>query len=216
MKFTELPISWVDFVTLIVLLIGFARGRKRGLSEELLDTLQWVAIVVVGALCYRQLAALLAQKPLLSPAANNIFSYIAIALVLKIIFTLIKKRIGQKLIDGDVFGRFEFYAGMAAGMLRWSCMYFVLLSLLHAPQYTPEELAHRRKEVEYNYGSDFFPSIDKMQVTVFQNSLTGKNAAKYLGMWMIDPSTSSAAPLRNDNSMARRRERDIDAIMSPK
>lgn len=216
MKFSELPVSWVDFVTLIVLLVGFTRGRRRGLSEELLDTVQWVAIVVVGALCYRQVAALLAQKPLLSPAANSIFSYIAIALVLKIIFTLIKKRFGQKLIESDVFGRFEFYAGMLAGMLRWTCMYFALLNMLHAPHYTPEEIAHRLKQADYNWGSDIFPSVDKMQATVFQGSLTGKTAEKYLRAWMIDPSSISAGPLRNDNSMAKRRERDIDVIMGGK
>src|SRR5258706_9302795 len=74
------PISWVDFVTVIVVGIGFVRGRKRGLSEELLDVLQWIIIVVAGAFFYRTLGDLMNQKPLLSQLSFYLLSYILIAL----------------------------------------------------------------------------------------------------------------------------------------
>ena len=218
MKFTgaSLPISWVDFVTLIVVGIGFVRGRKRGLSEELLDTFQWITIVVAGAFFYRQLGELMNQRPVLSPVTYYLMSYILIALVTSMVFMFFKKRFGQKLVESDIFGRFEFYGGMMAGSVRWLCMYFFLLSMLHAPQYTAEELARRKKEVDYNYGSDFFPIIDKIQAEVFAVSLTGKGAEEYLARFLIDPTSQDAKPLRGENSMAKRRERAVDDAFGTK
>jgi len=214
MNFAGISLSWVDFLTAAVLLVGFVCGRKRGLSEELLETVQWVAILVLGALFYRPLGDLMAQKPVLSRLTYYILAYILIALVIKITFVIIKKYFGQKLIESDMFGRAEFYLGMCAGMLRWSCMYIFALSLLHAPHYTEAELAQRMKEVEYNYGSDFFPSVDKLQTEVYQMSVTGKSLAKYLPQVLISPASSSSGPLRNENSMGKRREREIDSMMS--
>ena len=212
----SMPISWVDFVTLIILGVGFVHGRKRGLSEELLDTVQWVAIIFAGAFLYRMLADLLNTRPVLSLATYCVLSYIIIALVIKILFVLFKRRFGQKLVESDIFGRFEFYGGMAAGAVRWTCMYFFLLSILHAPSYSAEELAQRQKDVEYNFGSDFFPSISKIQDAVFKDSLTGRGAGAYLGYFLLEPSSADVGALRGDNSMAKRRERDVDAIMGGK
>lgn len=218
MKFTgaNIPISWVDFVTIIVVGIGFVRGRKRGLSEELLDTFQWISIVVAGAFFYRQLGDLMNQRPVLSPVTYYLLSYILIAMVVSLVFMFFKKRFGQKLVESDIFGRLEFYGGMLAGSTRWLCMYFFFLSMLHAPQYTPEELAQRKKEVDYNYGSDFFPSIDKIQAEVFAVSFTGKGAEEYLGQFLIDPTSQDAKPLRGENSLAKRRERAVDDAFGTK
>jgi len=215
-SFDSLPISWVDFVTLVVLCVGFVRGRKRGLSEELLDTLQWLSIIVAGAFFYHMLADLMNKNRMLSLASYCVLSYIIIALLLKLLFTFFKQRFGQKLVESDLFGRFEFYAGMAAGALRFACIYFFFISMLHAPSYSPEEIAKHQKDVDYNYGSDFFPSIYKIQGSVFKESLTGKSADKYLARFLLAPSSTDNVALRGDNSMARRRERDIDAVMGGK
>ena len=214
--FDGLPISWVDFLTLIMLGVGFVRGRKRGLSEELLDTIQWLAIIVSGAFFYHTLADLLNMRPLLSRASYCVVSYVIIALVLKLVFTFFKRRFGQKVVESDMFGRVEFYGGMLAGMVRFSCIFFFFISILHAPNYTPEEIAKHKKDVEYNFGSDFFPSIYKIQTAVFKESLTGQGADKYLGRFLIEPASTADLALRGDNSMARRRERDIDAVMGGK
>lgn len=212
MTFTasSIPVSWVDFVTVLVICGGFVRGRKRGLSEELLDTAQWITIVVVAAMFYRQVGALMSQRPLLSQVTYFVLSYLLIAALIAAVFMFFKKRFGQKLVESDIFGRFEFYGGMAAGSVRWLCVYFVLLSVLHAPQYSAEELEARRKSVEYNFGSDFFPSVDKVQAEVFNVSLTGKGARGFLGQFLIDPASSDTAPLRGENSLAKRRERAVD------
>ena len=213
----KLQISWVDFLAVIVLLLGVVRGRKRGLSEELLDTTQWVLIIVKGAFLYKGLGKTLNQKPIFSLLTYYILSYIVIALGVKTLFVLIKRRMGQKLIEGDIFGRFEFYGGMAAGAVRFACVFVFVLSLLHAPYYSKEYLAKRAKEVDYNYGSDFFPHPCKIQPAVFQQSITGKAAEKYLAKLLIEQTAGDSKGLRdNDRSLARRNERTIDAIMGGK
>lgn len=212
MNLPTFTLSWVDLVTAVVVLIGIARGRKRGLSEELLDTVQWVIILVAGAFCYRYLGDLLNQKPVLSRLTYHIFSYILIALVIKGIFTLIKKGIGQKLMEGDVFGRGEYYMGMMAGTLRWLCMFLFLLSILHAPSYSADYREQKAKEDAYNYGDISFPTVMSIQDEVFLNSLTGKYAGKYLGVVLMQPQSGQAKNLRDQNSLAKRREREVDSI----
>jgi uncharacterized membrane protein required for colicin V production len=214
MNFAGIALSWVDFLTAAVLLIGFVRGRKRGLSEELLDTLQWLTILGVAAFFYRPLGDLMAKQPWLSQLTYYIIAYLLIALVIKLFFLMLKRQFGEKLVESDLFGRAEFYLGMGAGMVRWICMYVFVLSLLHAPHYSEAELAQRKRDVEYNYGSDFFPSVDKLQAEVFQVSVTGKNLAKYIPYVLMSGASGEAAALRNEHSMGKRREREIDSMMS--
>lgn len=213
MKPPEFAISWVDLVTALVILIGILRGRKRGLSEELLDTLQWLAIVVGAAYGYRELANVLNQNPIMSLLTYQVLSYILIALVIKGLFTVVKKRIGQKLVEGDMFGRGEFYLGMAAGSLRWICMYFFILSLLHAPAYSAEFRKQKAQQDEYNFGDISFPSIMSLQDEVYTRSYTGKSAEAYLGHMLMHPASAESKQLRGSNSMAKRREREVDAVV---
>jgi uncharacterized membrane protein required for colicin V production len=208
------PISWVDFLTIIVLLVGVVRGRKRGLSEEILDTVQWLLILFACAFLYKGFALVLNYKPIFSQLTYYIISYLLIAAGIKIIFLLIKRRFGQKIVESDVFGRIEFYGGMAAGAVRFACVYLFVLSLLHAPHYSPEYWAQRAKDVDYNYGSDFFPHPCKIQKSVFENSITGIQAKKHLEILLIEQTSgNNAKAIRNESSLAKRNERAIDAIM---
>src|SRR5262245_14280052 len=115
-----IPISWVDLLVIAVLGLGIVRGRKRGLSEEFLDLLKWLLIVIAGGFLYRQLGDAIYNKTLFSLLTFYLIAYIFIGLIIWMVFSFIKQRFGQKLIDGDIFGRFEFYGGMAAGMIRYA------------------------------------------------------------------------------------------------
>ena len=42
----QLPINMFDLVVVLVLAAGIFRGRKNGMSEELLSLLKWVAILI--------------------------------------------------------------------------------------------------------------------------------------------------------------------------
>jgi uncharacterized membrane protein required for colicin V production len=216
MTLPHLVFSWVDFLTVLVLMVGIMRGRKRGLSEELLDTVQWVAIVVAAGLFYRPLAALIGTNPILSPVTYGIVSYILIALVIKLVFTMLKKQFGQKLVDSDVFGRVEFYFGMIAGSVRWTCIYLFFLSILHAPTYSDSYRAQKAKSDEYNFGDISFPSIMSLQDEVYKVSYTGKYSAIYLAPVLMDSTGGDSKQLRGDNSLAKRRERDVDAAFGSK
>ena len=61
MKAENFSVSWFDFVPVILLLVGVLRGRKRGMSEELLDTFKWLLIVVAAGFAYQPLGDMLAQ-----------------------------------------------------------------------------------------------------------------------------------------------------------
>src|ERR1041385_7662862 len=85
MKFDVTNINWVDFLTVIVLLVGIMRGRRRGLSEELLDTMQWLAIIFTCAVFYQPLGAAMAAKPVFSTLTYYLAAYIGIALATKLV-----------------------------------------------------------------------------------------------------------------------------------
>src|SRR5258706_436034 len=57
----DLHINWVDFLVVIVVLTGIVRGRKRGISQELLDVVKWLLVVVVAAYSYEPMGQLLAH-----------------------------------------------------------------------------------------------------------------------------------------------------------
>jgi uncharacterized membrane protein required for colicin V production len=210
MNLPNFTISWVDMITVLVILVGILRGRKRGLSEELLDTVQWVTIIVACAYSYRIIGDFLHQKPLLSQLSYYVLSYILVALVIKGLFALLKRQIGQKLVSGDAFGRGEYYLGMMAGTLRWTCMYLFILSMLHAPVYSSEYRAAKAKRDAYNYGDITFPSIMSLQDEVYTRSFTGKSAKQYIENVLMEPASGDSKQLRGEGSIAKRREREVD------
>ena len=67
-----------------------------------------------------------------SDLAGYLMAYIAAALVIAILFALLKKAVGSKLVSAETFGKSEFYLGMIAGMVRYACMLIAVLALLNA------------------------------------------------------------------------------------
>ena len=153
------------------------------------------------------------QQMAMSLLTYYILSYMLIALGIKIVFVLIKKKFGAKLVESDLFGRLEFYGGMFAGAVRFTCIFFFVLSILHAPYYSPEFLAKRAKEVDYNFGSDFFPHPSKIQTAVFKNSITGSASEKYLAVLLLEQIEGTSQNIRGDNSLGKRKEREMDAML---
>jgi membrane protein required for colicin V production len=213
MNLEGMPLNWVDLLTGIVLFVGILRGRKRGLSEEVLDTVQWIIIVIVAGLFHRELAQLIAPGSLVGQTFVNVCSYLLIVVLIKLVVTFIKRHAGEKIVGSDMFGRFEYYLGMMAGMVRFGCVYLVALSVLHAPYYTEQMLAEDARNQEKNFGDIRFPTLGGIQHTFFRQSATGWLTERHLAMVLIEPSESRAAKLRDDNSMGRRREQTVDAIM---
>ena len=183
---TGLPDNWFDFALVIVIVIGANRGRKHGMSEEMMVMLQWVAIVFAAGFLYRPLGdALSDSSSSFSHLACYIATYISIAIVVRIFFTLIKKGTGGKLVGSSVFGQSEYYLGMVSGIVRFLCIMLAALALLNARLYTAQEVAAYNAFQNDVYGSTYFPGLSSLQSQVFKESLMGPLVKKYLGFMLI-------------------------------
>lgn len=187
----KLPINWFDIVVLLVLATGVSRGRKRGLSEELITMIQWVLLVVLCAFTYKPIGQAIVGFTFMGVSFSLLFSYIIaylfVAAVFSGLYLAIKRSIGGKLLGSDVFGKGEYYFGMPAGMIRFACILLSILALVNARFYTSAELEKTRKYVEYNYGSNFFPTLYEAQQNIFHESFIGPFILKYGGFLLIDP-----------------------------
>jgi uncharacterized membrane protein required for colicin V production len=206
-KFT---LTWFDLMVLGLVAYGIFRGRKRGMSEELLDVFQWLCIVVLGALLYSPLGKSLAHFAGFPLLLSNILAYAFVAIVIKFSFAAVKRSVGEKLVHSDAFGRFEYYLGMLAGSVRCLCILIFALSFLHAKYISDGERAATARMQAENFGSISFPTMGSLQQTVFYESHAGKFIKKHLREQLIQP-TVGGGPA--GESIARRRERDVDDVM---
>jgi|SRR5579872_3569936 len=187
MNLENLPINWFDFVVLIVILLGASRGRKHGMSVEMMISLQWVAIIFAGAFLYRPVGDWLSDISPMSHLFCYITVYVVTAMVVKSSFSLVKKSTGGKLVGSDVFGRAEFYLGMVAGAVRFTCILIAALALLNARLYTSREVAGAKAFQVDMYGSTFFTELSDVQQMVFKTSLLGSAVKNYAGFLLIAP-----------------------------
>jgi len=184
-----LAFNGFDFLLGVILIIGLLRGRKRGMSLELLDVFEWLLIVVVCPLYYQSLGNLFARQTSLPLMYSYMICFGFLAMVIKAIFTTFKVKAGEKVIGSDLFGGWEYYLGMAAGMIRFFCMLLVGLALLHAIPLASEvevkaEIARRKKA---NDGTENFPPFGQVQLGIFKNSFTGPLIKEHLKYQLIVP-----------------------------
>jgi uncharacterized membrane protein required for colicin V production len=187
MSLDQLPFNWFDLLLVVVLLMGLFHGRKRGMSEELLLFLQWVAIVLVSAALYQPLGDRLVASTPLSHLTCYVIAYIVLAILVAVAFLLFKRLFHGKLLGSDAFGRAEYYLGMAAGMTRFGCALLAGLALLNARAYTSEEIRAYQAYQNEVYGSEYFPGLQTLQANVFEKSLTGPLIRAHLGFLLIKP-----------------------------
>ncbi|MDB6021026.1 MAG: Colicin production protein [Pedosphaera sp.] len=194
--------NWFDAATIMILLWGLNKGRKHGMSEELMVTLQWVAIIFAGAFLYRPLGDKLAT----SSPVSHLFCYIAIyvtsAIATKLAFAVFKKAIGGKLVGSDVFGGAEYYLGMVAGAIRYACMLIAALAILNAPYYSAQDIASARAYQDKEFGSNYFPELSGVQQTIFNESLIGNLIKQRAGILLI-------ASTKTETVAIKRRKDDL-------
>ena len=187
MNIDNLPFNWFDISVALLLLIGLQRGRKRGMSEEFLTMLNWVALVLVCSIAYEPIGSWLASITPFSLLFCYIVAYAVSAMVVASVFLLVKRSMSGKLIGSDAFGRGEYYLGMPSGMLRFACILLAGLALLNARLYRAEEIKAMTKFQNDNYGSQFFPTLQTVQEQVFAKSLIGPQIKTYLAFLLIKP-----------------------------
>jgi uncharacterized membrane protein required for colicin V production len=200
--YQQLAFNWFDVVLAVLLAFGFWRGRKRGMTKELLPTLQWLAILLVAGLGHVFLADWFEQQGFIRQMFGNHFNhrtaallsaYLAIALVIVIVFTALRRKYDPKLEGSSVFGGNEYYWGVVAGSVRYVCLVLVAMALLNAPLYTTADI---EKTKAYNnrwyggglkdYNGDFIPTMYEVQDSVFKQSLLGPIIKGNLSLLLIN------------------------------
>jgi uncharacterized membrane protein required for colicin V production len=183
----NLPFNWFDVLLLVVVIVGIQRGRKHGMSEELLAMLKWIAIVVGCAFLYEPVGTMIAESPAFGKLSGYLMAYIAGIMLITAAFAILKKAAGGKLISADSFGKSEFYLGMIGGIVRFCCILLMFVALLNARYYSQDEVRADLKFQNDVYGSNFFPSLHDVQASVFEKSLAGPWIRQQLGMLLIKP-----------------------------
>lgn len=187
MSLDKLPINVFDCVVLAVFVLGLMRGRKHGMSEELVGLITWLAVVVGCAFAYEPAGQWFAKTSPFSLLASFIMVYITVALFILSVFAFCKSRIGGKLVGSDIFGRAEYYLGMGSGVVRVCCMLLAFLALLNARYFTPLEVKAMEAFQNDVYGSNYFPTWHTAQAVVFEKSFTGAWVRDHLGFLLIKP-----------------------------
>lgn len=181
----NLPFGWFDLIILAALGLGLQRGRKHGMSEELMPLLKWIAVIVVGGLGYSVIGDMISDNSVFTKLSAYMMAYTVIALFITVSFIAIKKMANGKLVGSDVFGSGEYYLGMVAGVLRYGCMVIFAMAFLNAPLYTKSQIDADLAYQNDVYGSDYFPKLYTVQSAVFDKSLLGSEVHNQLGFLLI-------------------------------
>jgi uncharacterized membrane protein required for colicin V production len=188
MNLDQMPVNLFDLALIAVLITGVFRGRKHGMSEELLSVLKWVALLTICAVAYEPVGNLFAKSShVFGLLSCYLMAYVTVALVVLGVFALVKRGLGGKLLGSDIFGQAEYPLGMGSGLVRFTCMLLAVLALLNARYFTPTEVKAMQAFQDDVYGSNFFPTLHTLQSTVFERSLTGPFIKEYLGFLLIKP-----------------------------
>ncbi len=211
MKFGSVPINWFDLVLIGTLVAGVIQGRRRGMSAELLDVLQWLMIVVVAALYYQPVGRAIAQFSQLSLVFSYICAYVFLAIVIKSAFAWLRTSVGEKLVGSDVFGNGEYVLGMGAGAVRCLCILLAILAVLNARYVPPDKQAANARMQQDNFGSISFPTLASIQNDVFKGSLSGRFIRSHLGDQLI-AQTAVDASLGQGDTLRARRNRELEEV----
>jgi hypothetical protein len=200
---SKLPINWFDILVVMVLLVGYTRGRKHGMSVELLQVMKWVTVVLVSAIGYEPLGLWLDSVVQLGRLTSYVIAYCLIAALVFVVFMSLNATLGRKLAGSDTFGKGEFYLAMPAGMLRFACILLAVLALLNARLYRTAEVKAMQKYQDDNYGSQFFPTLSSIQAEVFEESFVGPQIRNYMSFLLIQQTDPNGSVQQNTASSRR-------------
>jgi uncharacterized membrane protein required for colicin V production len=190
---SSMGFNWFDLVVVIVLGFGVFRGKKNGMSRECIPLVQWLILVPLCGLCYPMLAGVMARY-LSDRFWDSFGAYMALALVVLLVFKGLKQKFTEKMVTADHFKDGEYYLGMMAALVRYACVLLFALALLNAPVYTPGEIAQQTAQDQKNFGGgsgsqfsgSFFPHFSQIQLAVFRDSFLGSRIKNDLGFFLIN------------------------------
>ncbi|HEU6448714.1 MAG TPA: CvpA family protein [Verrucomicrobiae bacterium] len=197
----NLPFSWFDIALLAVLIFGVVRGRKNGMTKEIIPFFEWLAIVAVCSFGYGMAGQLFINTLNWGKTISYVFGYLLLAALVLCVFLLPRKYLGPRLEGSSIFGSGEYYLGILAGLIRYTCIVVFVLALLNAPYYSAADIA--AKEAYNNrwfggglagYSGDFIPDLQTIQASVFKHSLVGPFVKDKMDFLLIDTGHDNGAP----------------------
>ena len=211
-----MPFDWFDVFVLAMLLFGLFRGRRNGMTREIIPLLKWLVLVPLCGLAYPKLAVLLAGF-IPDTLWDCLIGYLAPAMVVFIVFSMLKHRFAEKLVKSDYFKGGEYYLGMMSGLIRYACVLIFLLALLNAPVYSPADIAQMKAYDEKNFGGglfagNYFPHVFQIQDSVFKDSFLGPHIKDYAGRLLINTDESGAAAAQPAKNTAPAKPKPIIII----
>lgn len=202
--------NWFDVALALVVAFGFWRGRKNGMTKEIVPVSQWLAMVIAGAAGYKALGRLLVDwgcikavfgKSVTEETAAFVASYLLIAAAVFTVFSIVKHKLKHRLEGSSFFGSSEYYFGMVSGVLRYLCMVVFALALLNAPYYSQADvMASKAYSNRWfggglaGYSGDFFPTLSELQTSVFRESLAGPFLKDNLSVLLVKTGSAAAPP----------------------
>jgi uncharacterized membrane protein required for colicin V production len=199
---SKLLFNWFDVALVLVILFGFWRGRKNGMTKEFFPVCRWLAMVIAAAVGYQPLGDLLIKQGVIKDVFGKNFnektaayvsSYLLIVVLVFIMFSCLKRPLKTKLEGSNFFGSGEYYLGMICGMVRYICMTIFALALLNAPYYSQTDIQNAKA---FNnrwfggglagYSGDFFPTLNELQISVYKDSLTGPFLKDNLSVLLVN------------------------------
>jgi len=195
----KLPVNWFDAAVLLVLSLGLFRGRKNGMTKEVLRMLQWLTLVILCGLFYQTAAQFLVNTAGWTDSTSRVAGYLILAFLVWLVFLVLKKIFAPRLTGSNFFGSGEYYMGMMSGMIRFACILFFGLALVNAPNYTPAEIAAHQAYVKrwYGggvYGGNYVPDVPTVQDSIFKKSFVGPYIKDYLGQFLINTEPAKPQP----------------------
>jgi uncharacterized membrane protein required for colicin V production len=192
--------GWFDVALVAILAFGLVRGRRNGMSKELLPLLQWLTVVLVCGLVHPMLGQVFINILNLSKVQGCMAAYVILMLLVFIVFAALKRQFAERLAMSDHFKGGEYYLGMLSGLVRFGCMLMVALALLNAPVYSAADIAkneaYRARWFgggQEGFSGNYFPTLQQIQEQVFEKSAAG-HFIKYgtLGVLLINTAPAGA------------------------
>ncbi len=198
----HLPFNWFDVALVLVLAFGLFRGRKNGMSKEVLPVIEWTVVMLAAGLTCPLLTDLLVSFAGLKKVTSTfILAYVSVAALILILFSFIKHSLREKSGGSNFFGSGEYYLGMISGTFRYACILIIFLAVLNAPIYTAADIAAQEAYNnrwfgggEKGFSGDYIPSIANIQEAVFRKSLLGPYIHDYLAVVLINTHGPGGAP----------------------